>query len=476
VIAIIAVAALLVYQREQASSPNSCQPLGGAKELKSQLSNVTFDAITEFELPTLQRWPNAVAVAPDGSIWFGEETVPGVAHLYTNGTLVEYAWPVSKSSLDQGTCEKADIWGVALWDGMVWGTDMEASSLVGLNPTTDTFRIVNISQSATSPYTLTIGPDGNLWFTVISSPAEVGRVSPDGAFSMIRFSNYTTFLPTGLAFANASLAYYVGVDFPQDNGGLFAFNPQVSSSIVTPRNIGGDLNLTSPNALAVTPTAIWISEHGPARVAAYNLTTGVWTPYPTSTVSYTDTTLPYFIAANGSRIWFNEHYGNRIAEINTTASSLTEYSESNPPVTNGTQIGNDLTIALARNGIWFTATTANYIGFASASYVPSFSMSAVGSNSLAVATGQEGSVSVRVKGTAARALTVETSDSENLTSVPSAIRIVPSSASIVANGTTRNLEVAVSVGASTRPGEYTLDVTVTDGLIYQTVFLFLTVS
>ncbi|MDG6913207.1 MAG: hypothetical protein JRN35_09045, partial [Nitrososphaerota archaeon] len=76
------------------SSSASCQPpLGGRSVLKSQLQSVTFGAVTEFALPSPARSPNAITVAPDGSVWFGEQAIPGVAHLYPNGTLVEYAWP-----------------------------------------------------------------------------------------------------------------------------------------------------------------------------------------------------------------------------------------------------------------------------------------------------------------------------------------------------------------------------------------------
>ena len=475
-IAIVAGASLLIYRSEQSASANRCQPLGDAKVLRSQLSKTTFDAMTEFGLPTPLRWPNAITVAPDGSVWFGEESVPGVAHLFTNGTLVEYAWPISLPHLERGVCATADIWGIALWNGMVWGTYMEANSIIGLNPTKDTFQIINISQSASDPYTLTVGPDGDLWFTMISSPAQIGRISAGGTYTLLKFTNYTTFLPTGIQFLNRSSAYYVGVNFPQDNGGLFDFDPQGSSSSVTPHEVGENLDLQSPNALALSPTGIWISEHGPARVVSFNLTSGVWTAYPTSTVSYYDTTLPYFIVANGSQIWFNEHYGNRIAVIDSSSETLTEYSEANPPATNGTQIGNALTIASGGTGIWFTAITANDIGFANAAYSPSFSISPAESNELTLAAGQQGSVELRVAGTATGALAVLTSDSENFTSIPAAIGIAPSTNSIVANGTAQTLEVVVSVGSALSPGEYTLDVTLTNGLISRTAFIFLTVS
>ena len=42
---------------------------------------------------------HAVPVAPDGSVWFGEEAVPALAHFFvTNGTLVEF---LSRALTDQ---------------------------------------------------------------------------------------------------------------------------------------------------------------------------------------------------------------------------------------------------------------------------------------------------------------------------------------------------------------------------------------
>jgi hypothetical protein len=106
------------------ASPKSCQSMGINHVTRTNLSSlVRFDAITEYPLPNPNRMPNAVTVAPDGSVWFGEQTVPGVAHLLSNGTLIEYEWPSStwRPQTDQGLCGvyKTGIWGIALWNGMV---------------------------------------------------------------------------------------------------------------------------------------------------------------------------------------------------------------------------------------------------------------------------------------------------------------------------------------------------------------------
>ena len=66
---------------------SGCSSFLGRPVVKSELASRSFGAITTFSLPAPERWPNAIAVAPDGSVWFGEEAVWGLAHLYvTNGT------------------------------------------------------------------------------------------------------------------------------------------------------------------------------------------------------------------------------------------------------------------------------------------------------------------------------------------------------------------------------------------------------
>src|SRR6266850_4720300 len=85
-----------LYAYQQLNPPANCAtPMGGAKVLRTQLAlSGTFGGVTEFALPTPVRAPNAPTVAPDGSVWFAEQSVPALAHFYPgNRTLVEYAWP-----------------------------------------------------------------------------------------------------------------------------------------------------------------------------------------------------------------------------------------------------------------------------------------------------------------------------------------------------------------------------------------------
>ena len=60
-----------------------------AATIQSDLQSVQFGGVRKFMLPR-GRTPNAIMVASDGFVWFGEQALPGLGHLYDNGTWVEY--------------------------------------------------------------------------------------------------------------------------------------------------------------------------------------------------------------------------------------------------------------------------------------------------------------------------------------------------------------------------------------------------
>lgn len=479
VIALVLGASLLyVFVLQPQLSPQG-PPLGGKSTLVSQLRTSNFGAVTEYALPSPVRSPNAIVVAPDGSVWFGEEAVPGAAHLYPDGTLIEYAWPFKyqTSPGSQGTpAYLTDIWGIALWNGRVWASDTTMNQLVGLDPETGAVTTIHLPTSGSFPYTMTVGPDDSLWFTELSS-SKLGRVFPNGTlveYPLLGGGHEET--PAEIAFANSTLGYYVTVGGTCEScaSEIYAFNPMKFS----PHRVLENVSLSFPDSLALMDEkGIWIDLHGPSMVGFYNLTDGAYTLYPTSTVSYTNTVLPYFIRTNdSSSVWFNEHYGNKIAVIDPARGTLTEYSEADPPVDNGSKIGNSLTFALGQRGAWFTAFTGNFIGYVDASYRPSFSVAVSGSHTIQVKPGQEANVTVDVTGDSSTPLLVQFSDSETFTAVPKNITVTSSAGVIRSLSGMQELVVNLKVGEDLAPGEYTVLITINGGLVRVSAYLFLEVS
>jgi virginiamycin B lyase len=446
----------------------SCgQELGIAKISKAQVPSMHFGAVTKYLLPKPEKFPNAVEVAPDGSVWFGEQTVPGVGHLYANGTYFEYAWPFNYSP------STTSIWGIAFWNGKVWVTDALGAQLVSLDPSNGAVMVVKLPNINAFPYTITIGPDNSLWFAELYG-SKLGKLSVD-----CRLTEYPTpknfgGTPTQIAFVNDTLAYYIDAgNATSGMGSVLSFNP----SNFVPRDISSGIDLYAPSGIAISPNtgAFWITQHGASSLAAYSPDSGSWTSYPTSTINYQSTTLPYFVALNGSQVWFNEHYANRMAVLNSTSGQLTEYSLSDPPASGITKIDNALTFALGKNSAWFSELTANYVGFVDASYVPSFS-TRVNNESISLEPGSAANVTVIVKGYSHAPLRVQFADSENITSMPQNIEFSSDVTSIPSFNGQVTFQIELSAAKILQPGEYKILVSVTDGLVYRDSYLTLRIT
>jgi len=453
-----------------------CELPQGPGVAKSNLRSTQFGAVTEYPLPQSSRWSNAVTVSSDGSVWFGEESVPGVGHLFLNGTLVEYPWPSAGGTARSSCGYRTGIWGIVVWNGMVWAADSDENAIVGVNPVSGRATVVNVSSVAPEPYTLALAPDGSLWFTTLSPQAAIGRLSPDLNVTTFSVNVASGEVPLQLQFVNTTYAYFVALNPLESYGHLYSFDPAVQGSSIDPVQLGGKFQLLDPSSVSASGSSVWVTQHGASDVARYDVASGNWTVFPTSTDNYTTTTLPYFVHASGQEVWFNEHYANRIAALNSSAMALTEYSEANPPIENGSLIQNDLTIAPGDGGLWFTSVTGNYIGFVNGSAKAPFHLSVQGADSAALGRGGTVDAKLLVQGAWPRPLQVAVSDSEDYDSVPNLIHVVPGVQQVPAGSGPAEFQVSVAPGPALAPGRYTVAVTVSDGLVSQTAYFFLNVS
>jgi len=261
---------------------------------------------------------------------------------------------------------------------------------------------------------------------------------------------------------------------PADNHGqVFSFDPSAPAPVF--QQVGGNQTLLGPYSVAVSQGSLWVGEHEASYVAAYSTLSLDWSFYPTSTDPKLPLTLPYYLLANGSSVWFNEHDANRVAVI-TNETTLTEYAMSPIPI-DEVGIGNALTIALDRNLVWFTAWTANKIGFVNDSTVPSFAVSTpANATSTPIALGSSAQFQLQITGTSSRALNITFADSESISGIPKNISFSSSITSIPSLGGPVTVNVTVSVAPSTPLGEYLLLMTVTDGLTSRSVYVPVLVS
>jgi len=453
-------AAALVY-----TSPKACGvTLGSATVSKFDLQSEHFGAITKFRLPG-NDFPNGITVASDGSVWFGEQTLPGVGHLYRNGTLIEYGWPISYSP------STTAIWGVADWHGRIWASDALGAQIVSLDPSTATVTAIKLGNVQAFPYTITIGADNALWFTELYG-STLGRIDAHCKLTEYPIPKNFGGTPAQVEFRNATLGYYADVgNATSALSEILSFN----TNNFAPQPIDGTFRPLAASSLAIAPDGLWVAQHAASNLAYYNFQTRSWSLFPTTPVNYIATTLPYFVAANGSLVWFNEHYANRIGVIDTQRGLLTEYSLSNPPANKTSQIDNALTFALGGSRVWFTELTADYVGYVDASYKPSYCVYA-SEERLSLRAGGNASLTIILKGASSVPLKMSFADSENYTSLPSQIAMRSSETMI----STLNGEDVVNVNINTKPqltpANYTILITVTNGLINQAVYLDLQVT
>jgi streptogramin lyase len=456
-----------VYLVPTRNAPSCGEELGTAKISSAQLQSAHFGAVTKYRLPKPEKFPNAIEVARDGSVWFGEQTVPGIGHLYLNGTYVEYSWPFNYSP------STTAIWGIANWNGKIWATDALGAQLVGLDPSSGQLVAVKLPNATSFPYTTTVAPDGSLWFTELYGD-KIGKLSLSCQLSEYKIPTSFGGTPTQIAFVNNTFGYYIDAGNATSGiGSVLSFNP----AQFTPHDISPAIDLYAPSGIAISTQTgkFWVTQHGASSLAAYDQQRDSWAVYPTSTITYQSTTLPYFVATNGSLVWFNEHYANRMAVLDSHTGLLTEYSLSDPPANQIIGIDNALTFALGKDKAWFTELTANYIGFVDASYVPSFSASAQ-NQSIMLEPGAALTATVVVKGISSTPLTMQFADSENITSQPQDIEFSSNATRIPSLNGQLIFQIKVSASSNLEPGKYTLLVSVTDGLIYRDCYITLDVT
>lgn len=458
----------VLLQTHTSTTSSDCTDLKSVE--KTVLTQSRFGSVTTYALPSPQRSPNSITAAPDGSVWFGEVAVPGLAHLFSNGTFIEYPWPFASSTPSSPLCsDRSEIWGVTLWDGLVWASDPANNQLVGMNQTTGAFRVVPLGSSVL-PRFIAIDPEDNLWFTETSLPAQIGVV--DENLSSIQYYHvpasqgaYTA----SILFQNASVAYVVTVNPDDNHGQVFSFDPLAPAPVF--QQVGGNQTLLGPYSVAVSQGGLWVGEHQASHLAFYDALSNQWSFYPTSTDPKLPLTLPYYLLANDSSLWFNEHDANRIAQLGSNRTALTEYAISSIPI-DQIGIGNALTIALDKNLVWFTAWTANMVGFVNDSIAPSFSVTSTSDSTLAtMQPGSSAQFQLEVTGSSSRPLNLTFSDSESINSVPQDISFVPSTAAFPSLQGPVDVQVTVTVSAATPPGDYLILMTITDGLTSRSVYV-----
>lgn len=341
------------------SQSQYCPNLLGSRNFgKTNVPVYKYGFLTKYLLPA-GRYPNGITFAPDGSVWFGEEGLPGLAHMWLNGTLEEYLFPGKYAGNSVSQCyTKTEIGSIVLLNNYVWSTDTSKNRIIALDPGKDDFKIFYLNTANARPYYLTSGPDGSVWFTELIG-SKIGVIFANGTIREFGLPTGLAGTPTEIKIINSSFAVYSDAGLAGEfNGGIFSFNP---SKVINFKKLI-NFNETGITSFVLTNKGVWISLHGPPYLDFYNFTEKTVQVFQTSPISYAKSTLPYYVVLNDSRLWFNEHYANRMGSLSLSNLSLTEYDLAISGAKNLSSIDNALTFSVHSSNVCFTELTSNAIG------------------------------------------------------------------------------------------------------------------
>jgi virginiamycin B lyase len=227
-------------------------------------------------------------------------------------------------------------------DGALWFTELgnglgAGNAAIGRITTGGTVTEFPIPTSSANPYGITRGPDGALWFTEGLVP-QIGRVTTGGGFSEFA--------------APAGGSRLLGITAGPDGALWFTAEGLIgritTAGAVTFFPAGGD---AQSDIVAGPDGALWFTEQSANRIGRIT-TAGSVTHFPVPTPG----AVPNGITAGpDGALWFTEFGANRIGRI-TTAGGITEFEIRTP--------GSDpLAITAGPDGaLWFTEFGANKIG------------------------------------------------------------------------------------------------------------------
>lgn len=125
--------------------------------------------ITEFNLPA-GSGPLGLTADPAGLLWFAEFNSGVIASISTGGSVTPY--PISYGGGFTPTPDDVTI----APDHTVWFLDPDNNVVVHMTFPGPTFTPYSLLTPANSPNYMTVGGDGNLWFTELGDPGITGCV------------------------------------------------------------------------------------------------------------------------------------------------------------------------------------------------------------------------------------------------------------------------------------------------------------
>jgi virginiamycin B lyase len=288
--------------------------------------------VTEFPLPAGSASPRAIAVGPDGALWFTEfdpnKDLNRIGRITTAGAITEY--PLASGSGPQSI--------TAGPDGAMWFTEGLANRIGRITVAGTVTEFPALAAQAL-PFAITAGPDGALWFTE-GGGGKIGRITtaglatemplptdgagptgitkgPDGALWFTEFiGNHIGRIAPGGAAVEFPLpsSFSWRQDIAAGPDGNLWFTEQDNDNIgrITMDHVVTLFPLTpgsSPEGItAGTDGALWFTEKGTGKIGRITIA-GAITEFP---VPAAGSGPEQIVKGPDGALWFTERTGNRI--------------------------------------------------------------------------------------------------------------------------------------------------------------------
>lgn len=458
---------------KQISQPVSTEPLPPSQPV-SIATKLDSPYIKEYDLPK-GSLPNGITVDNNGIVWVAA----------TNSTKLIRFDPKSEDFAEfkiPTNARNPMMWSMlADRENKIWFTDEKSNAIWRFDPATkefDKFTLPTKKGSEGLPaFPIQLAEAGkSIWFAELYGH-KIGVFSKEDPSFIQEFPTPTNSSgPSGLfikegqvwfteAFANkvgmvnlASLVTLYSLGY-LPSGAIMEFSP--NESIYSPVGIYLDNN-----------GLIWLTEHGASLISGYKISDGSLFRFATTRNENQVTTLPYWIRYDTSgNIWFNEHTGNRIAMFNLTDYKLIEYEVPTRNPDYG-YIANVLNLAIAPDGrVWFTEWTEDKIGVLDPLIPIPFDISTdvkevniVRGDSIKIP------ISIHVAENAGQ-LTPKVSSSITPTGKLLNMTASFNPSVVIPSANFHAIELMIDTEESIKPGNYTITVGVTDGLVIKSTII-----
>jgi RHS repeat-associated protein len=328
--------------------PNSNQPprvsAGCDLTVSLPLAQVTF---AEYLLPAVSSGPNGITVGPDCNLWFAERSSNKIGRISTTGVITEFLVLTPSSEPNEVVTGP---------DGNLWFTEYTGLKIGRMTPA-GAFTEFPVPTTNSFPSGIAGGPDGNLWFT--ESGVQSGDQGPIGGNKIGRITPAGVITEFAIPTANsAPYEITVGAD-----GNLW-FTEARGNNIgrITPAGAITEFPVPTSNSGLLGITAgpdgnLWFTEYAPTGNKIGRITTtGTITEFPIPTIGSQPNAIT--LGPDGN-LWFTEYVGQKIGRITPTG----VFTEFIPPTSSS---GPAEIIRGPDGNLWFTELSGNKIGRANA--------------------------------------------------------------------------------------------------------------